>query len=239
MKNNNRAHAGIFLALALLSGCASPGSWGWAGGERLSACTADGGPFEKLELEKWPETYHEKVSKVIDAHVKKMERSSAAEITCTADDYAGMLEATPELAALAATLKPWQGRKVSELEMAPVLLEYLRTYECSLQEKSYFLPGASSGALAYGTYIDRNAGDQALIGREMASARPVLERTLALVSGSDRLLPLALDVECIRRTSLDLRNILGLAAEAAACMPRATDARGSLRDLGETPSATQ
>lgn len=241
MKNNALPFIGAVLSLALLAGCSST-TWQWSGGKRLSACTADGGPFENMDLDKWPETYHGTVSKVIEAHMKKMQETSAADITCTADDYAGMMKATPELAKLASDLEPWKGRQVSELEMAPVLREYLRVYECSLEETGYFLPGSqsssvSSSGIPRGKYMDEKSKDRALIGRELASSRMTLERTLALISGTDRLQPLALDVECIRRASLDLRNVLGLAAESAACMPRATDVRGSLRDLKDDPDS--
>ena len=45
----------------------------------------------------------------------------------------------------------------------------------------------------------------------------------------DRLRALESGMECLARTSLDIRNALGLAAETAACLPRAWDARTSLR----------
>ncbi len=69
----------------------------------------------------------------------------------------------------------------------------------------------------------------------MATARPTLERTLSIIGGLDRLNLLKLDIECLRRASLDLRNTLGLVAEAASCMPRSWDVRGSLRDMATPP----
>jgi hypothetical protein len=38
------------------------------------------------------------------------------------------------------------------------------------------------------------------------------------------------DFECVRRASLDLRNVLGLLSEALSCAGRALDAKSSLRD---------
>jgi hypothetical protein len=246
VKNNPLFSAGVRLVLlALLSGCVTAPNWQWTGGEQLTSCTGKDGPFEKTDMEKWPETYHGMVSKVIEAHTKKMENLSAAEIVCTAEDYPSMFKASAELQGLASTLEPWKKRTVSELELAPVLLEYLRVYECSLEEKRYFLTieqqrsSSSSSAgteIGYGKFLDDKTEDETLINRELASARPILERTLSIVGGLDRLKPLAMDIECIKRASVDLRNGLGLVAEAASCMPRAIDARGSLRDLAKSPS---
>lgn len=245
MKNNPLLSVGVrIVLLALLSGCASAPDWRWTGSEQLTSCTGKGGPFEKQALEKWPDTYHGMVSRVIEAHTKKFENLSTAEITCTAEDYPSMFKASGELQGLASTLEPWKKRSVSELELAPVLLEYLRVYECSLEEKRYFLTteqqksSASSSAgtqLGHGNFLSDMTEDEILINRELASARPILERTLSIVGGLDRLKPLAMDIECVKRASIDLRNGLGLVAEAAACMPRAIDARGSLRDLAEPP----
>lgn len=231
----------------LVSGCvASPGDWQWAGTEQLSPCTLEGSPFEDMDLKKWPETYHATVSGVIDAHLEKLTNLSTADITCTAGDYASMMDASGPLQSLASSLAPWEGKTVSELEIGPVLREYLRVYECSLEEKRYFLPlgtqsssSSSAGtAIGYGQYIEAEGEEGTLINRELASARPILERTLAIVGGLDRFQPLEMDLECVKRASLDLRNALGLAAEAAACMPRTLDIRGSLRDLKDSEPAT-
>jgi len=242
VKSNALLSAGSrLLLLALLAGCSSVPGFQWAGGERLAPCTMVGGPFEKIELKKWPETYHGTVSKVIEAHLKQLGDASSAEISCTASDYPSMMKASGELRSLASSLPPWKGRSVSELEIGPVLLEYLRVYECSLQDKRYYLAlsplqqSSSTSSRApgptLGEYNEQISEEEALINRESVSARPILERTLTIVGGLDRLRPMALDIECLTRSSLDLRNTLGLTAEAAACMPRIWDTRGSLRDL--------
>lgn len=232
------------LVLTLLSGCVSAPDWQWAGGEQLTSCTGKGGPFEKTDMEKWPDTYHGTVSKVIEAHMKKFENLSTTDIICTAEDYPSMFKASTELQGLASTLEPWKNRTVSELELAPVLLEYLRVYECSLEEKRYFLTTAQKSSssssskgpqIGIGKFVDEKTEDGIFINRELATSRPILERTLSIVGGLDRLKPLAMDIECLKRASIDLRNGMGLIAEAAACMPRAIDARGSLRDLAKPP----
>lgn len=249
MTNRLFPAAGTALLALLLGGCASAPDIAWMGNDRLAPCTAKGTPFENMAIKKWPETYHATVSKVIEAHMKQAGDASSAQITCTGDDYSSMMKPTDELQSLASTLPPWKGKKVSELELAPVLLEYLRTYECSLQEKKYFLylspleqeSGASSEPakdLPLGDYVTQVTEESEIIERELASARPILERTLTLAGGLDRFRPLAMDVECINRASLDLRNVLGLTAEASACMPRIWDARGSLRDPPQRSSSS-
>lgn len=251
MKNKIARSVGLLILLPLLlAGCSYAPGFQWAGGVRLDPCTAKGSEFEKADIMKWPETYHKKVSGVIEAHLDRLSNVSGAEIDCSAGDYPSMMRANGSLSALAATLGPWKGKKyVSELEMGPVLLEYLRVYECSLQERRYFQalspigltedPQASSKAPSptLGEYNKQVSEERDLINRELASARLILERTLSVVGGLDRLSPLAMDIECIKRTSLDLRNILGLTAEAASCMPRIWDTRGSLRDLPQSSSA--
>lgn len=240
MKNKLFPIAG---ALVLLAGCSSSPGWDWLGKDPQAPCSIKDGPFKDIAFDQWPQTYHGTVSGVIDAHLEKLRNPSTADITCTADDYPSMIRANGALQSLASRLAPWKSKSPSELELGPVLLEYLRTYECALQEKRYFLPtsqqssSSSSGPqIGYGRFVNEEQDDASVISRELATARPLLERTLSIVGGMDRLQPLSLDIECIRRASLDLRNTLGLTAEAAACMPRAWDVRGSLRDLKEESS---
>lgn len=233
--------------LLVLAGCSPSPGWDWLGKDPQAPCSIKDGPFADVDFDRWPQTYHGTVSAVIDAHLDKLRNPSTASITCTADDYPAMVAGSGPLQSLASRLAPWKNRAASELELGPVLQEYLRTYECALQEKRYFLPtsrqssSSSQGPeLGYGRFVSEEQDDASVISRELASARPLLERTLSIVGGMDRLQPLSLDIECIRRASLDLRNTLGLTAEAAACMPRAWDVRGSLRDLKEAnPDSTQ
>jgi len=235
--------------LLLLTGCiSSPSGFAWIGGERLAPCTAKGSTFEKMDTKQWPKTYHQTVSGVIEARLDTLNNVSGTEINCSAGDYPSMMKANGALSGLATTLEPWKGKKnISELELAPVLLEYLRVYECALQEKHYFqaispldVSSASSKDRSprLGDYNTQVEEESKLISKELASARIILERSLSIVGGLDRLSPLAMDIECIKRTSLDLRNTLGLTAEAAACMPRIWDTRGSLRDLAVSSSSS-
>jgi hypothetical protein len=152
--------------------------------------------------------------------------------------------ASEELKKMAKMLPVWKEddkalEDLSEADMAPVMLEFLRVYECSLREREMYLSiyilrdEDGSGSLLFGDYVDRKEEQDQQIHRELIIARATLERILGLMGGYDRLRPLALDIECIKRASLDLRNVLGLAADASSCMPKSWDTHGSLRDLPE------
>ena len=123
---------------------------------------------------------------------------------------------------------------LSELDFPVVLQELLRVYECSLLERQAFLPTLilqEHGGMNHWEFLDQQAEENQAINSDLRIARPALERTLQIVGGYDLLRPLALDIECIKRTSLDLRNVLGLAAEVSTCLPRSWDGHDSLRDL--------
>ncbi len=221
--------------------------------KRLPPCTAVGSEFETLPFDEWARTYHDTVGKIIEAHLNDLRDASAKELQCSAEDYASLSKPTDELRTLAETLPPWKEQKqldaLSEAELGPVLLEYLRIFECSLNERRQSLPvilvqeGAVSGSLLNGgtaddtersPYNDEMKRQTQSIDHQLSIARVTLERTLLIVGGEDRLRPLSLDIECLKRTSLDIRNALGLVSQATACLPRVRDARGSLRDLPVT-----
>jgi hypothetical protein len=217
-------------------------------GARLAACTGTGSMFETLPFSKWPDTYHKTVADVIDAHENTLRDTNIEELQCTAPDYPSIVKPTLYLKNLAKTLAPWKDTKklnsLSEMDIGPVLLEYVRIYECALAERKNYLSilvpreFASSASAANTTKtMDRISYNEAVdtqsrtIDHELAISRLTLNRTMLIVGGEDRLRPLSLDIECLKRVSLDIRNIMGLISQASACMPRIRDARGSLRDL--------
>ncbi len=225
----------LALLCLLLASCAGEGRREADQSAHLAACTAVGSPFASLPLSAWPEMYHRTVAQAVDAHLRQMGGIAEVPLQCTASETIRVEEATEELRELARSLPAWKSRadSLSESELTTVLLEFLRIYECSFNEWkdvrwSKSLSGADVGARSV-----RLEAENTLITRELTVAKPALERTLLIVSGFDRLRPLSYGTECLKRTSLDLRNVLGLAAEATACLPRSWDARGSLRDLAD------
>lgn len=229
----------------LLSSCSALNNGG-AGGDTtaLPPCTADDSIFgarsssSSLPFDKWADTYHSTVSEVIDAHMQSLNNTGTMQLQCTAPDYASMLKPTQKLKDLAAQLGPWKDPKklqaLSESEIGPVLLEYLRVYECAMSERNAFktviVPDEQGGGDRVLIDAEKNR-EASIIQHESLLARPALEKTLQIVGAADRLRPLSLDIECLKRTSLDIRNILGLVSQVSACLPRVRDARGSLRDL--------
>lgn len=239
----------LLSAVLLLGACSgSLGNRVNTNADRLAACTAEGTPFETLPFSQWIDTYHETVDDVVESHLESIRDINTTPLQCTAGDYATLVKPTDALRSLAVTLPPWQSderkKALSETEIGPVLLEYLRTYECALNERRTYLsitipkewrttdPGKVLTQIAYSK---TEAEQQRMIDHELVLARTALDRTLLITGGYDRLRPLSLDIECLKRTSLDIRNLLGLVSQTSACLPRIRDARGSLRDLPDLP----
>lgn len=241
-------------SILLLTGCGILTSSGvGTQAERLAACTGDGTVFATLAVKDWPEKYHTTVAKIIEAHIGAAETTASQQMQCTSSDAAAGAPPSAALRDLAKTLPPWKDQakqqKLSESDMASVLLEYLRVYECALNERRDFeiarvwdentsashssssSQSSSKSAKDRGEFNEETGNDRQVIEYELALARSALDRSLLLIGGIDRLRPLTLDLECLKRASLDIRNITGLISQASACMPRTRDARGSLRDL--------
>jgi len=125
-----------------------------------------------------------------------------------------------------------------------VLLEYLRLYECALTERYYYLfsdsirerallSEAESKELTWNQTGEEYYDQLKKILLELNTARPTLERAIALHLDKVRLHALIGEIDCLVRASKDLRIATALGAEAAACFPRVQDAKSPLRDLTE------
>lgn len=260
---------GWFALLLLLGFCIERGNVNIGGrGEdeeiswhELTPCSAENTVFATMPFQEWAGYYHTTVGTVINAQIAaQQQRSNETTLRCTSDEFADLLPPTPELETLARTLPPWKPRSMTDIifgtatqpdvsasDMTPVLMEFLRIYECSLLERQYegildFRTSSSSSAQESSSeWSDEEPAssappypsfeDQLIIAEELASARPALERTIVLLSGMDRLQPLVAELSCLERSLADIRNITGLLAEESSCWNRSWDARGSLRDL--------
>lgn len=199
----------------------------------LGACAGNPTLFPRDKFWQWKDLYDARVRTVIGQH------QTHRQIEC-----AELAEEQPSsaLRLLAQQLPPWKdGQTITEGDMATVLIEHLRVYRCAMEEalfKQTDIPDTRGTGV-----MDIFRRSQALltakerIDHEKIAAPKALERTLKILAGSDRLRPLDSALECMARTSLDIRNSLGLTAETAACLPRAWDARTSLRDLEPAPPA--
>ncbi len=218
---------------------------------KLPPCTGEDTVFASLAIESASNVYHSTIARVVDAHFEQISSIHTRPLQCTANDYRGLLQPSSELQQLADQLPEWgpsRGAELSEADLSSVLLEYLRVYECSLFQRRKFLEptivkemgtpwetptGTKMVSMNAGAQTQEASRQRGIIQSELATARPTLERTLAFIGGIDRLRPLAAELECLKRASLDLRNATGLISEAASCMPKIWDSRGSLRDLSD------
>lgn len=224
---------------ALLTACGNDYAPGTQS-QRLPACSAEGSIFADTPFDEWADLYHGKVSAAVESHLDTLRNASELPLQCTAEEYADVVPATTALREIAAYLPGYrEGNKLeslNEADIGAVMLEFLRVYECSmLERKSYLLIRIpqEEGTMMSWELLDIKKEQEQKIDDELNVSRATMEKTMALVGGYDRLRPLALDVECIKRASLDLRNVLGLASDASSCLPKAWDTHGSLRDLAE------
>lgn len=226
----------MLTASALLCACEDSSNRGLAA-LKLPPCSAENSIFAEKPYKEWKDIYHTQVDKVIEAHMKAMNESAKKPLQCTKADQNALVPATDELKETAKMIPAWKDRiqDLKETDMQAVLLEFLRIYECSLDENILFLPvnlTARDGEQR-GAFTDDMTEIRTASAEEKSLSRETLNRTLSIVSGFDRLQPLTLDIECLKRSSLDLRNILGIASDVSSCLPRIWDAKGSLRDLKE------
>lgn len=249
--NKSAVRAGLLSLCVLLAGCGIADDDTGENILRLPECSGKGTMFASLQLDAAKSRYHATVAGVVNAHLSELADINTLPLQCTANDYRGLLQPSTALSALAAQLPEWgpsRAAKLSEADLGPVLLEYLRVYECALHERERFLvptvqdekekvvkdkDGNDIRTIKTSDLVDEKDRQQKILTEELLTARPALERTIAFLGVIDRLRPLSAELECLKRASLDLRNVTGLTAEAASCMPKIWDARGSLRDLSE------
>jgi hypothetical protein len=201
----------------------------------------------------WKTRYHDNITIILEDFLGRtakdhlaLRRSSTGPASCfqQREDFA-----SPVVGQIASTLEPWAagGAPFSQADTVPVLLEYLRVYECSLVERSLSLPveiwreetdrrgllpgGLNANPFFFITLWETWSQQSQDIRRELAIARPTLERALGFMGTVHMTRIFERDVECIQRASLDIRNAFALSADAAACMPRIWNAKDPLRDL--------
>lgn len=205
-----------------------------------------------VPYEQWAPTYHGNVERVFEDYIGKtpndhlaLRQSRAGVAQCTAR---GSDPASTVISQIAPTLEPWSegGGPFRQADTAVILLEYLRIYECSLVERSLFLPAyiwreesdrrrLSPGGLAanpfyFTTLLELWSKQSRDIRRELQIARPTLERVLGFMGTVHMTRSFESDAECIQRASLDIRNALALSADTASCLPKIWNAKDPLRD---------
>ena len=196
--------------------------------------------FREEGIKEWPKRYHDRVNLVVEEYF------NTTDIDCAAEDYEALFEPGTELLDLAAALPPFNDpeTRVTRFDTGRVLLEYLRIYECALNEYGMLVAYDTAqeeydafGEIDFATYflsdlMSDSFERRKLIEREKTVARTSLERTLYLIGSLDRLRPLEAELECAQRLTLDIRNLTALSAETSSCLVR-TGATDVLRDYKE------
>lgn len=230
----------IFITALLLVSCTNPGGRQATEATSLTPCSADGSVFADTAFNQWKNIYHNNVSTAIEAHLTNIKNTGTQPLRCTEEEYANLVPASPQLRSIANMLPAWRENPgdaagLSEADMGTVLLEFLRIYECSMKERELYhsvrILQDADRDMNPEEFQQKKSEELKVMQNQIEVSRKTLNRTLSIVAGYDRFKPLTLDIECIKRASLDLRNVLGLASDASSCLPRIWDVHQSLRDL--------
>jgi hypothetical protein len=238
----------MLIALGVLGGCTQSGLTldpSIRTGTVLPACTSEGTEFSRLPFAQWVDAYHTRVAAVIDEHLERTEKTD--NIDCAAEEKS--LPPGELLHGLAGELPEWESKErlgaLTQADAGEVLKAYLRAYLCSLQERASVLaiavqnPGGSSSSvsgMAQPQFLRTTFSERGIIQRELATARPALERTLTIASRRTELAALHREASCLQGSLVNVRNAMGLLSEVGMCLPTAWDAQGSLFAL---PSAAK
>ena len=220
----------------------------------LAPCTryedryTDVAAFLNIDFADWDDIYHEQVNAAIEEYLKP-----PGKIKCTEDNLLPVVTGSA-IGRIARSLPPWAEpddfAKLKQADISSVLLEYLRVYECAMTEHNFYLPidiiterfeAAAVGGVpvriipgfSLMTLAAEMAARRIKMSEEIAISRKTLERSLMIISGIGRLGPIDAELQCLQRGSLDLRNALSLASDAAMCLPRVWDSRDVLRDTSD------
>ncbi len=201
----------------------------------------------RTTVEEWRDFYTAAVDAIIRAHMNQPPS------ICRAEPF---VPASNPLKAIAALLEPWKsGVPFTEEEAPSILLEFLRTYRCALQfragdlyyqnaldayeaepdDPSFEYPPKDEdefnddNSIFVIPVLARSLREQLVIEEELTLAEPAMRRTLTYIAAADRMRPLSSNITCLEDVSLEIRNLMSLAAETSACMVRIRNARGSLR----------
>ncbi len=198
----------------------------------------------RSKTERWRDTFTSTVNRVVRAHIDTTEDRT----TCMGG---ATIAPSNDLQALARSLPPWdRGEALSEYDLPAVLLAYEAAYECALNWRSDLLftnvkDDAQSMPSVPGTFNEPGSNDlvltslatetqeeRAIIMREISVAPRTMHKLLRYLAGVDRFRSLESELRCLERASLDIRNVLSLNADIAACS-YAREGQSSLKDLAE------
>lgn len=133
-------------------------------------------------------------------------------LDCAAAEETGIASLGQTGTLVAMSLEALQDLTSDYGDFSRVLFEHWREYDCYLTYCSS-VPGACGLA---SSFFDVFAHPVSL---ERIRVRRALDRLLAILRGSEQLLPVDIAVRCTTRLALDFRNTTGLLTDVAACIP--------------------
>ncbi len=212
-------------------------------------------PRVPIPYKEWSRIYHRDIDNILESFIGKEVAGNFAQREppggqglCSGTQAASTTPAPPLLRDIAKKLEPWMKNETvfGQSDTTPVLIEYLRVYECSLAERTTRLPaeiwreeserrallpgGLAANPFFFTKLFEEWYKQSREIQLELKIARPTLDRVLGLMGTVQMSRILAQDTNCMQRASLDIRNALGLSADTAACMPRIWNAKDPMRD---------
>ena len=241
-----------FIGGRLLSASAAGGgSSSSVSTDEIRACSSVGTMFEGMtDLKKVMDMFRQRTSSVVGEREKFLATPST---WICLPGASGDEPPMPMLQGLANELPGWHfqysdtpGGSVNTVlkpmafgSFASILSEFEREYECKLsefQEEAFErvyrgddIPSIDAPQ-AQPEYIYRLGEFHRLQLIERQRARTAVERTIHALRSIEINYVYAKQLVCFQRASLDLKNELGLLADATSCMPRIWDALTSLHD---------
>jgi hypothetical protein len=214
------------------------------------ACTSSGTIFdvridEKMDIpSEVVQKYHRMMSAAFAEHERALATPSAW--TCSANTFERMAPRSQTLSAMASTMPQWKKRlqDVTFVKFPDVVADFQRLYECKLSE---FDASWSTTVVAQGydrydssaqkgkpitqfTETPRIVEFQNSLHEEVELTRLALQRSLLTLRSLELGAPINVELNCLEREMLDMRNELSLLADASACFPRIWDAATSLHE---------
>lgn len=234
-------------------GSGPPGSLFTAPGQSR-ACASQGTMFENIhQPTKVTELFSLRMNAIVDERLRLLNTPSAWSCIASGGVQQPLM---PELQALADDMPGWHyvmqtavlgspqtlvNRKpVTWENFSSVALEFVREYECKLSElqdqainvvlTDNDIENPDPAGLYSATLASRITNLIQLMTDERQRARTATERTINTLRSFEMHLPFTLQMHCMQRTAMDLKNTLALTADAVSCMPKIWDSVTSIHD---------
>lgn len=212
-------------------------------------CVSKGTPFdpERDETMKIPqkviEKFHKDVSDVVAEHEYHLKTPSRWK--CDGKTFDELMPPSPKLKKMAKALPGLsaQDKKAEFSSFIPIITEYQRVYECRLYEltegridivqEGQDESSSAEGAKSNFETAQRITSLTQRLADERRTSRIALEHTFNTFRSFELAAPMNIELNCLQREALDVRNAMSLLSDAASCLPKIWDAATSLHEPGQ------